>query len=226
MQFKDGFECSAESEERLERFYNLVTEYNKKVNLTAITEREEFFTKHVWDSVAGQAFFKAGARAVEVGSGGGFPSIPLKIVRPDINFTLIESVGKKCAFLKQAVEELELDDTEVLCMRAEDAGRMPNLREKFDICCARAVARMNTLLEYCTPLIRVGGRFVAYKADAAEEIEEAERAAALLGCRLVTCERYELPDDMGERTLAVYEKVKHTPAAYPRGNGKERKRPL
>lgn len=226
MQFKDGFVCTEEVEKRLESFYGLVVSYNQKVNITAITEREEFFVKHVWDSVAGQAFFKEGARAVEVGSGGGFPSIPLKIVRPDINFTLIESVGKKCAFLREAAEKLELGGVEVLCMRAEDAGRRAELREKFDICCARAVARMNTLLEYCAPLVKVGGRFVAYKADAAQEIEEAERAAALLGCRLVACERYELPQGMGERTLAVYEKVKRTPAAYPRGNGKERKKPL
>ena len=226
MQFKDGFMCTEDGDRLLNSFYELLISYNEKVNITAITEREEFFIKHVWDSVAGQAYFEKGARAVEVGSGGGFPSLPLKIVRPDIRFTLIESVGKKCAFLKEATEKLELDGVDVLCMRAEDAGRRPELREKFDVCCARAVARMNTLLEYCAPLVCVGGKFVAYKADAAQEIEEAERAAALLGCRLISCESYALPGGMGERTLAVYKKVKATPSAYPRGNGKERKKPL
>ena len=226
MQFKDGFECTEDGEKLLEDFYNLLILYNEKVNLTAITERQEFFIKHVWDSVAGQGFFERGENAVEVGSGGGFPSIPLKIVRPDISFTQIESVGKKCAFLKQAAERLSLKGMQVLCIRAEDAGRKPELREKFDVCCARAVARMSTLLEYCAPLVKVGGKFVAYKAEAAEEIKEAERAAALLGCRLVACESYSLPHGMGERTLAVYKKVKSTPAAYPRGNGKERKSPL
>lgn len=226
MQFKDGFECSAEAEKLLEGFYDLLLSYNERINLTAITQRQEFFIKHVWDSVAGQALFERGARAVEVGSGGGFPSIPLKIVRPDIEFTLIESVGKKCTFLKEAAFNLGLKGVNVLCLRAEEAGKMQNLREKFDVCCARAVARMNTLLEYCAPLVRVGGKFIAYKADAAEEIKQAENAAALLGCNLISCESYSLPHGMGERTLAVYKKVRPTPPAYPRGNGKERKRPL
>ena len=226
MKFKDGFECTEEAEKLLERFYDLLISYNERVNLTAITQREEFFIKHVWDSVAGQALFERGVRAAEVGSGGGFPSIPLKIVRPDIGFTLIESVGKKCNFLKETASELGLDGVSVLCMRAEEAGKTQELREKFDVCCARAVARLNTLLEYCAPLVRVGGKFIAYNADAAEEVKQAERAAAVLGCNLISCESYSLPRGMGERTLAVYKKVRPTPPAYPRGNGMERKNPL
>lgn len=119
MLFKDDFAPPEGAEEQLNRFYEVLTDYNDKVNLTSITERGDFFIKHVWDSVAGQKYFKDGANAVEVGSGGGFPSIPLKICRPDIKFTLIESVAKKCTFLEYAAAELGLGDVKVLNMRAE-----------------------------------------------------------------------------------------------------------
>ena len=225
MLFKDDFTPPPGAEERLNRFYEVLTDYNEKVNLTSITGREDFFTKHIWDSVAGQKYFAAGANAVEVGSGGGFPSLPLKICRSDLKFTLIESVAKKCAFLRYAAEELGLSDVKVVNMRAEEAGR-GDLREKFDVCCARAVARLNTLLEYCAPLVKVGGLFVAYKGEAGEEIEEANHAEKVLGMQLVSAEKYNLPGDAGARTLAVYKKTAPTPARYPRGQGKERKQPL
>lgn len=225
MQFKDDFLPCEGAEEKLEKFFGLVTEYNKKVNLTSITERDEFFVKHIWDSLAGQKYFGFGADAAEVGSGGGFPSIPLKICRPDIKFTLIESVNKKCIFLEKAAEELGLENVKVLNLRAEDAGK-GSLREKFDVCCARAVARLNTLLEYCAPLVKTGGSFVAYKGIADDEVKEAVHAAAVLGMKLETFERYELPGDMGARSIVVYKKVKPTPAKYPRGQGRERRCPL
>ena len=152
-------------------------------NLTAITGREEFFIKHVWDSLAGEKYFPCGASVAEVGSGGGFPSLPLKICRPDLEFTLFESVGKKCAFLKYAAGELALSGVEVVNARAEDAGK-GIYREKFGACCARAVARLNTLLEYCAPLVKVGGIFIAYKGEAGDEIKEAANAAKILGISL------------------------------------------
>ena len=226
MEYKDGF-CPGEAAEKsLEKFYGLLTEYNKKVNLTSITEKKDFFIKHIWDSLAGQKYFKQGASVAEVGSGGGFPSLPLKICRPDLKFTLFESVGKKCVFLKQAALSLGLEGVTVENMRAEDAGRAVLYREKFDVCCARAVARLNTLMEYCSPLIKTGGLFVAYKGDAGEEIEEASSAAGILGLEKVCAERYELPEGAGARTLAVYKKIRPVSAKYPRGMGKERKDPL
>ena len=225
MNYRNDFVPPEGADGLLERFYGLVKDYNEKVNLTAITGREEFFIKHVWDSLAGEKYFPCGASVAEVGSGGGFPSLPLKICRPDLEFTLFESVGKKCAFLKYAAGELALSGVEVVNARAEDAGK-GIYREKFGACCARAVARLNTLLEYCAPLVKVGGIFIAYKGEAGDEIKEAANAAKILGMELVCTDSYDLPQGAGARTLAVYKKIRPTPAKYPRGQGKERKNPL
>ena len=215
-----------ETGEKFKAFYCLLTEYNEKVNLTRITDEEECRVKHFLDSLAGEKYFPQGEVCAEVGSGGGFPSIPLMIVRKDLKFTLIESVAKKCVFLEKAVSELELN-AKVICMRAEDAAREKTMREAFGVCCARAVARLNTLSEYCIPLVKTGGRFIAYKGSAAqEEITEAQHALEVLGAREIASENFLLSEEAGERTLFVAEKVKLTPAAYPRGRGKERSKPL
>lgn len=216
---------SGEESKKFAAFYALLSEYNEKFNLTRITGEEDCFVKHFLDSAAGEKYFPKGANVAEIGSGGGFPSVPLMILRPDLTFTLVESTGKKCSFLERAVLELGLP-ARVVNARAEELAKKADFREKFDVCCARAVARMNTLAEYCAPLVRVGGCFVAYKGEAAEEIEEAGRAFSLLGLRLRCAERFELPAQSGKRTLAVCDKVKSTPSAYPRGRGKERSRPL
>ncbi|MDE7306196.1 MAG: 16S rRNA (guanine(527)-N(7))-methyltransferase RsmG, partial [Clostridia bacterium] len=154
------------------------------------------------------------------------PSIPLKIIRDDLSFTLIESTGKKCNYLNDVVEKLALFCVQVKNIRAEDGARDKNLREKFDVSCARAVARLNTLCEYCLPFVRVGGRFIAYKSDAAEELKEAERAIKLLGGEIESVTDYELPESFGKRNIICIRKIKSTPENYPRGQGKERKNPL
>ena len=136
-------------EEKFNRFKNLLLEYNKLYNLTSITDEEEIFYKHFLDSVYLEKYFGFGADVVEVGSGGGFPSIPLKIIRNDLKFTQIESVGKKCNFLRAAASGLNLSGMNVLNMRAEDCGKDKRYREKFDICTARAVAGLSALSEYC-----------------------------------------------------------------------------
>ena len=215
-----------ERAEAFDAFRRLLAEYNGRYNLTAITEEREVYYKHFLDSAAGEPLFPAGARVLEVGSGAGFPSIPLMLVRPDLTFTLLESTGKKCAFLETVIKEFSLP-AEVLHVRAEDAGREEKYREKFDVCCARAVARLNTLLEYCLPFVKTGGLFLAYKgAGAEEEIKEAERAVALLGGGEVCSYPYSLPEGMGERTVVVVKKMRPTPQKYPRGRGKERSDPL
>ena len=211
--------------DKFSAFYALLSEYNQKINLTRITGREECDVKHFYDSLLGEKYFPQGASCLEVGSGGGFPSIPLLIWRPDLSFVLVESVGKKCAFLEKAVAELGLN-ARVVNGRAEELARLPGYREKFEVCCARAVARLNTLAEYCVPFVQKGGVFVAYKGDAAEEIGEAANAFRVLGCRLQSAERFELPEGAGERTIVVAEKIAPTPAAYPRGRGRERSKPL
>ena len=215
-----------ENFERLEKFKNLLLEYNKKVNLTAICEEKEVYIKHFYDSILPQNYFEEGANVVEIGSGAGFPSIPLKIVRDDLSFTLIESTGKKCTFLNEVVDKLSLGGVKVLNIRAEDGGRMKNLREKFDISVARAVARLNTLSEYCLPFVKVGGKFIAYKGENDGEIEESVNALKILGGEIEKIEKYELPQGGGRRTVVVIKKVCATPSLYPRGRGLERKKPL
>lgn len=214
-----------ETGEKFSAFYDLLLKYNAMFNLTRITGEEDCRVKHFFDSLAGEKYFPHGAAVAEIGSGGGFPSVPLMIVRPDLRFTLIESVGKKCSFLREAVKELGLN-ANVVQARAEDLARQEDFREKFGVCCARAVARLNTLAEYCAPFVKKGGLFIAYKGRAEEEIEEAERAFGVLGIKLSSAEKYSLPEGEGERTLVVAEKIKPTPPAYPRGRGKERSSPL
>lgn len=211
--------------ERFAKFRDLIVEYNRKFNLTAVLGEREMKIKHFLDSLAGERFFPHGANVAEVGSGAGFPSIPLKIVRDDLSFTLFESVGKKCSFLKTVKEELSLGRFEVENLRAEDAAR-GKYREAFDVCCARAVARMNTLAEYCLPLVKVGGVFIAYKGEAEEELREAGRAIALLGGKIENVCRFSLPEGYGERTIAVCRKISGTPEKYPRGRGRERSDPI
>ncbi len=215
-----------EKQAQFDAFYALLLEYNERFNLTAVTEKEEVFHKHFLDSVAGEGFLPRGAVCIEVGSGAGFPSIPLKIVREDLTLTLVESTGKKCVFLKEAVRALGLKGVEVVNARAEELGQDPAFREKFGVAFARAVARLNVLAEYCMPLVRVGGSFLAYKGDAEEEIREAEGALRLLGGGKKEVVRYDLPEGYGTRTLLNVQKEKHTPKGYPRGHGMEKRSPI
>lgn len=212
--------------EKFNFFAELLKEYNKKYNLTSITEEREVKYKHFIDSLAGESFFFSGANVLEVGSGAGFPSLPLKIVREDLQFTLVESTGKKCEFLKTAVKELGLNGVELVNARAEELAHDEHYREKFDVCCARAVARLNTLCEYCIPFVKVGGSMIAYKGEAEEEIKEAKNAIRILGGERIKEYSYELPENFGKRTLIVLSKDHPTALKYPRGNGKERKSPL
>ena len=213
-----------ETGKKFSQFYQMLCEANEKFNLTAITGREECDVKHFLDSLAGERFFPQGAQCAEVGSGGGFPSVPLMIVRPDLRFDLFESSEKKCGFLREVAAALGLN-AKVHALRAEDAGK-GEFRARFDVCCARAVARMNTLAEYCVPLVRRGGRFIAYKGRAEEELAEAENAFRTLGARLAETYTFLLSEEAGMRTVCVLEKYRDTPAAYPRGRGKERSKPL
>ncbi len=207
--------------EKFDLFFELLTEYNARYNLTAIVEREEVEKKHFLDSLAGEFLFPEGALVYEVGSGAGFPSLPLAIVREDLKFVLIESTGKKCDFLRIAAKELCLN-AEVLCTRAETLGRGAG-REQADVCVARAVAPLPTLAEYCLPLVKKGGKFIAYKGTS--EKESAKRAVSLLGGGREKEIAYFLPGG-DARTLYIAEKVHPTPQKYPRGQGAERKDPL
>ena len=210
---------------QFDAFRALLLEYNEKYNLTTILEEQDMQYKHFLDSLLGEEYFPQNAKVAEIGSGAGFPSIPLKIIRPDLQFDLFESVGKKCEFLRAAVDNLGLKNVHIYNLRAEDCAKDKQFREKYDIATARAVARMNTLSEYCLPFVKKGGAFIAYKGDE-EEITEAKKACKILGGELQKVYKYELPKNYGERTLAVVKKVAHTPEKYPRGQGRERKNPL
>ena len=215
-----------ERKEEFALFRALLLEYNEKYNLTTILEEEDMFYKHFLDSAAGEFLFEKNSNIAEIGSGAGFPSLVLKILRPDLSFDLFESVGKKCEFLNVVVEKLGLSKMHIYNVRAEDAAKDQTFREKYDYAVARAVARMNTLSEYCLPFVKVGGKFVAYKSGDLTEIFEAESAYKILGAKKKEVYQYALPKEYGERTLAVIEKRKPTPPKYPRGQGKERKNPL
>ena len=223
---KDTFELLKEKREQFNKFSYLLTEYNKICNLTSITDEKGVEYKHFYDSIFGEKLISFGASVVEIGSGGGFPSIPLKIVREDLKFTLIESTAKKCRFLQSVVDSLSLNCVQVKNIRAEEGAHDKNLREKFDFAVARAVAQLNTLCEYCLPYVKTGGKFIAYKGDAAEELKSAERAIKILGGEIEEVVDYSLPENFGQRQIVVIKKIATTPSAYPRGQGKERKQPL
>ena len=171
---KKGLNLTELEKKKLKKFEELLLEWNNKFNLTSIKEEKEIEIKHFEDSLQGEKLFPKNKKVVEVGSGGGFPSIPLLINRSDLEFTLIESTGKKCEFLTMVVDNLSLN-AKVLNKRAEDVGKS-ELRESFDIVTARAVASLNTLCEYCLPLIKVGGLFIAYKGINEDEFLSAEKA--------------------------------------------------
>lgn len=218
-----GFDLSDEQLNKFNRYKELLKEYNERFNITAITDDEEIVKKHFIDSLTGAEFLD-GKKLIDVGSGGGFPAIPIKIFKPEIDVTLLEATEKKCNFLNIVINELGLENIRVINGRAEELSRTDAYREKYDYCSARAVARMNTLSEYCVPFIKVGGKFVALKGDAEEELTEAKNAFSVLGVEIETVKKFEFYG--AKRTIAVLKKIKKTPTQYPRGRGKERKNPL
>ena len=211
---------------RFELYARLLAEKNAVMNLTAITEPAEVAEKHFLDSCLPLKLFDVPENAsfVDVGAGAGFPSLPIAILRPDLRFTLIDSLNKRIDFLKDVCAELGIN-AECLHLRAEDAGR-GDLRESFDIAAARAVSRLSTLCEYCLPLVKVGGAFLALKGgDCAAELREAYTAIKALGGKTEKVEDYSLPCG-DRRTLIVIRKVAPTPKAYPRQQSKIKSKPL
>ena len=205
-------------------YFEKLVSYNEKVNLTAITEKDQVFNKHFLDSILPVDVIPQNASVVDVGTGAGFPSLPLKIVRSDIDLTMVDSLNKRINFLNELTDELKIKTTNIHA-RAEDFA-LKN-REKFDVAVARAVARLNTLLEYLLPLVKVGGIVLAYKGSSAdEEIEEAKNAISILGGKVKQILHFDLPDSQGERNVIVIEKIKSTPKQYPRGKNLPKLNPI
>lgn len=222
-----GIAFDERQSEQFERFYRLVSDWNQRMNLTAITDPKDFAVKHVIDSLT---LLRAepsldGRRVIDVGTGAGFPGLPLKIFCPSLRLTLLDSLNKRINFLTAAVEELELEGVECLHARAEEAARS-ELRESFDVVVARAVARLNVLTEYCLPFSRVGGKFVALKSsNIAEELDEARAAIKILGGRLLEPIDVTLPNG-DPRSIIVIEKRAPTPKKFPRKSGMPEKKPI
>lgn len=212
---------------QFQRYMELLVEWNQKMNLTAITDPEGVTVKHFYDSlILLQAVeIPEGARLIDVGTGAGFPGIPLAIARPDIRLTLLDSLNKRLTFLAEVCRELGIQ-AELRHARAEEGGRQKELREQFDVATARAVAGMNVLSEYCLPFVKKGGVFAAMKGpDGEEEVKAAARGIGVLGGKPEKLEKFELPDG-SRRCIAVIRKVRETPAAYPRHGAKIAKKPL
>lgn len=223
------------TEEQLKKFYRyfeLLEEKNKVMNLTAITEEREVVTKHFVDSLSLVRVFPEleGGREfsiIDVGTGAGFPGIPLKIVYPNLQVTLLDSLKKRVCFLQEVCSQLELEKISAVHGRAEDFGRDKNFREAFDLCVSRAVANLATLSEYCLPFVRIGGLFISYKSEeVGEEIKGAESAIKQLGGKIKSIQSFKLPKtDMG-RSLIAIEKMKKLSGKYPRKAGLPSKDPL
>ncbi|MBO4573314.1 MAG: 16S rRNA (guanine(527)-N(7))-methyltransferase RsmG [Clostridia bacterium] len=220
------YEELKKNEDKFGIFYNRLVKTNEKFNLTAVTEKNEVAVKHFIDSLMGIEFIDVDKSVVDVGSGAGFPSLPMAIDRKDVKFTLVESNNKKCGFLNEIKEELQLENVDVLCARAEDIALKAEYRENFDYAVARAVAQTNTLLEYLLPFVKVGGKALLWKGESyGSELENSKNALNILGGEVKSVKKYSL-GEYGERYIVVIEKIKSTPAKYPRGLGKERKCPL
>lgn len=213
--------------EQLEHYAKLLVEWNERMNLTAIVDDEGIALKHFLDSLAllRMAEIPQGARVADVGTGAGFPGVVLKIARPDIELVLIDSLQKRLNFLEEVLSALGIS-AKLVHSRAEDAGHNEELRESFDFVTARAVANLSVLAEYCIPLVKVGGVFAPMKtADVNEEITEADKAVTVLGGKLKEVKLYELPL-AGGRSVAIIDKVSHTPQKYPRQGTKISKKPI
>ncbi|MCT3600253.1 16S rRNA (guanine(527)-N(7))-methyltransferase RsmG [Lactobacillus amylovorus] len=228
---KHNFELTDKQKQQFKLYFKMLIEVNEHVNLTRITEEDEVYLKHFYDSITPLftfgAVFKDGATLCDVGAGAGFPSIPLKILKPGLKVTIVDSLQKRLNFLKDLISELGLTDVELVHGRAEDVGQNKLYRERFDIVTARAVARMSVLSEYCLPLVKKGGYFVALKGPKAEdELDDGKKALEVLGGKLIKDEELTLPTSEEERTLVLVQKVKSTPKKYPRQAGTPRRKPI
>ena len=225
-----GIDVTEKQMQQFDHYLVLLQEWNEKINLTAITEQEEVYLKHFYDSITAGLYvdFNKGVQSLcDVGAGAGFPSIPLKIIFPQLEVTIVDSLNKRIQFLTTLAEKLELEGVHFYHDRAETFGQNKQFRESFDFVTARAVARMSVLAELCLPLVKKGGVFIALKAsNSDEEMKEGQKALATLGGKFREEFVFELPKEAGERHVLLIDKKKETPKKSPRTPGTPNKNPL
>lgn len=224
-----GITLSNEQLEQFERYFEILVEWNEKMNLTSITEKEEVYLKHFFDSISAAFYFDftQPLSICDVGAGAGFPSIPLKICFPHLHVSIVDSLKKRITFLDHLATELKLTNVAFYHDRAELFGKNKQFRESYDLVTARAVARLSVLSELCLPLVKVGGHFLALKASSAgEELEQAKKAIKVLGGRVEEIANFTLPVEESERNIIVIRKEQSTPKKYPRKPGTPNKMPI
>lgn len=224
-----GLHLSESQLAAMDTYYRLLIEWNEKINLTAITQPHEVAVKHMIDSLScyQEDIFSSGTGIIDVGTGAGFPGIPLKIYQPHLKLTLMDSLNKRLLFLREVTDSLALDGVDIVHARAEEGGKNKQHREKYQIAVSRAVARLNVLCELCLPFVKTGGWFIALKgAQYEEEVAEAARAITVLGGRLERTVPVNLPGLADKRAVIYIRKTAATPADYPRRPGTPEKKPL
>lgn len=226
-----GIELSDKQKEQFQIYFHELVETNKVMNLTSITEESQVYLKHFYDSLVlgfvDDKILTDELSLCDIGSGAGFPSIPLKIVNPKLKITMIDSLNKRIKFLNNLAGKLDLTGINLVHGRAEELGKNKLYRENYDVVTARAVAAMNVLTELCLPFVKVGGKFIAMKSEKApEELSEAKYAISLLGGKVTDQKSFELPNDEGIRNFIFVEKTKVTPKKYPRKPGTPARKPL
>jgi len=224
-----GIELTDTQIAQFKTYFELLVEWNEKMNLTAITDLEGVYLKHFYDSISASFYFDfSNVNSIcDVGAGAGFPSLPIKICFPHLHVTIVDSLNKRITFLNHLSEQLKLENVNFVHSRAEEFGQNLKYREQFEVVTARAVARLSVLSELCIPLVKQGGYFVALKASAGpEELKDAKKAITTLGAALKEDFYYNLPMEDSERTLYVFDKIKQTPKKYPRKPGVPNKTPI
>lgn len=220
---KYNLNLTEEKLNKLNIFYSELIFYNNSFNLTAITEENEVFIKHFLDSIFPQFLIEKNSSVIDIGAGAGFPSLPLKIYRPDLNVTMIDCLNKRVNFLNEIIKKLELENISAFHARAEDFAKTS--RESFDYAVVRAVAKIPTLIEYAFPLLKVGGRLLCYKGgDVEEELKQSENALKILGGVVERVEKFNLEGN--SRTIVLIKKLEHTPSKYPRSKNLPKLKPL
>lgn len=220
-------ELTVLQQEQFEKYKDLLLEWNEKINLTAITEEDDIILKHFIDSMTILKHIDKNSSIVDVGTGAGFPGIPVKIANPSINVTLVDSLNKRLIFLEEVIKNLNLEKIKTVHSRAEEFGQNKNYREKFDIATSRAVANLSVLVEYLLPLVKVGGKCICMKgSDIQEELQNSKEAIKTLGGQIEKVEEFTLLESDIKRNIIVIKKIKQTPNKYPRKPGVPSKNPL